>query len=601
MGALRELPIAAPPGVVKTDSKLSIQGRFSDTINMRFVKGRPQKVGGNVLYAPTPTDGVPRSMHAWRDNSFNQNIAVGTYKKLYIYDQSLVQYDVTPYRSQGSLGSNPFSTQAGSAVVTVTHTAHGVSPGDQIYYAGAVTFNSIPFINTTANTPWTVATVVDANTYTFVATGAASSTGSGGGASVTYKYEIPVGTELGSYGLGWGVGQWGIGTWGDPHPSSTIAIEPRIWSLDHFGQLLIAAYNGGGIYQFDPTQLQPWPRATVLDASAPTNCRAMFVTPERFIMALLDNMQVAWPSQGSLTDWTPSTTNTANVRTVTEGTKLVTGRVLSDFVSLVWTDAALYRFQYTGSTFVYASSMIAKDCGAISPNGCVTVGGVAYWMGQDSFWTYNGTVSTMPNVNDIRKYVFDAVRVDYSYQCWALYSPQFNEVWFFYTVEGATNPTLGVIYSIDEQCWAPLYFGRCGGTHFTQGDTRPLMGKAEDFKIYQQESGNDDNGAILPWSMTISPYSMTPGGQQSMLLEYIAPDFFEQVGSVTMTVTTWDRLNDSVPLETATGIATAVDSGIVDYRISGRYVGWTASGSELGSYVRLGLPVAFIRPMGNRK
>lgn len=597
MAELQELPIAPPSGVVKTDSKRVLQGRFSDTINMRFVKGKPQKIGGWRRYFTEQTDGVPRSMHAWRDNSFNQNVAVGTYKKLYIYDPSFAQYDVTPYRDEGTLGTDPITTTAGSNVILVADTAHGVSVGDTVYITGATAVGGI-----TPNMPEgvEVATVPDANSYTYLFTSNASSSATGGGASVAYKYEVPIGVELGAYGLGWGVGGWGLGTWGDPHADSTIYIEPRIWSLDHFGELLLAAYNGGGIYSFDPTQLQPWPRAEILDASAPTNVRAMFVTPERFVMALLDNMQVAWASQGSLTVWTPATGNTANVRTLTEGTKLVTGKVLSDFVSLVWTDAALYRFQYTGSTFVYSSSMIAKDCGAISPNACITVGGVAYWMGQDTFWTYNGTVSPMLNVNDIRKYVFDVIDVNLSYQCCAIYSPVFNEIWFFYSVVGETSPTLGVIYSIEEKCWAPLYFGRCGGTHFTQGDTHPLMGRSEDTAVYQHEFGLDADGAVLPWSMTLAPFAMSRGGAQSMMLEYIVPDFFEQIGDVTFEVTTWDRLNDSSSLETEEGVATAVDSGTIDFRISGRYISLMMSGDSLGSYVRLGEPVAFIKTMGKR-
>jgi hypothetical protein len=334
-----------------------------------------------------------------------------------------------------------------------------------------------------------------------------------------------------------------------PRPS---IIEPRVWSLDHFGKLLLASYNGGSIYQFDPTAIQPWGRATLIDASAPTNCRAMFVTPERFVMALLDGMQVAWASQGSLTVWTPATGNTANVRTLTEGTKLVTGRVLADFVSLVWTDAAVYRFQYNGSAYVYGSSMVAKDCGLISPNGCVTVGGIAYWMGQDNFWTYNGAVTPMPNVEDIRKYVFDALKTDYGYQCCAIYNPKYNEVWFFYTVTGQTNPTLGLIYSINEQCWAPIYWGRCGGTHFTQGDTRPYMGDGTSLLIYQHENTFDADGVILPYSMTLAPYALTKGGKYNMMVEYIVPDFFQQTGDLTMTMTAWDRLNDSTAIETET-------------------------------------------------
>ncbi len=596
MAELQELPIAPPPGVVKTDSKRVIEGRWSDVINMRFVKKLPQKIGGWIKGFVTATVGTPRTLHAWRDNAFNPYVAAGTYKKLYVYDQNGVQNDITPYRSTGTLGVNPLTVTNGSNRVTVTHTAHGLNAGDLIYLSGATAVGGIT--PNVSGIP--VDTVVDSDHYTYLFTSSATSGATGGGAAVVFSYEVPVGVELGVYGLGWGVGPWGLGTWGTARASSAIFIEPRVWSLDHFGKLLLAAYNGGSIYQFDPTAVQPWGRATLVDASAPTNCRAMFVTPERFVMALLDGMQVAWASQGSLTVWTPATGNTANVRTLTEGTKLVTGRVLADFVSLIWTDAALYRFQYNGSAYVYGSSMVAKDCGAISPNGCVTVGGVAYWQGQDNFWTYNGAVTPMANVDDIRKYVFDNLKTDYGYQCNAVYNPKYHEVWFFYTIIGQTNPTLGVVYSITEQCWAPLYWGRCGGTHFTQGDTRPYMGDAITLLIYQHENGFDADGAILPWSMSLAPYALTKGGKYNMMVEYVVPDFFEQIGNLDMTLTAWDRVNDSVAIETEIDTVTATDNGTVDVRISGRYIGMTMSASSLGSYVRFGQPVAFIKTAGDR-
>lgn len=596
MSELQELPIAPPPGVVKTDSGRVIEGRWSDVINMRFVKNLPQKIGGWIKGFVTPTLGTPRTLHAWRDNAFNAYLAAGTYIKLYVYDPNGAQNDITPFRSTGTLGNNPLTTTNGSTSILVNHVAHGLNVGDLIYLSGATAVGGLT--PNVSGVP--VDTIVDSDHYTYLFTSPATSGAVGGGAVIAFSYEIPVGVELGVYGLGWGVGPWGLGTWGTPRASSTIYIEPRVWSLDHFGKLLLASYNGGSIYQFDPTAIQPWGRATLVDPSAPTNCRAMFVTPERFVMALLDGMQVAWASQGSLTAWTPATGNTANVRTLTEGTKLVAGRVLADFVSLVWTDAALYRFQYNGSAYVYGSSMVAKDCGLISPNAGLTVGGVAYWQGQDNFWTYNGAVAPMANVEDIRKYVFDALKTDYGYQCCAVYNPKYNEVWFFYTIDGETNPTLGVVYSIAEQCWAPLYWGRCGGTHFTQGDTRPYMGDAETLLIYQHENGLDADGAILPYSMTLAPYALTKGGKYSMTVEYIVPDFFQQTNNLTITMTAWDRLNDSSPIEMETETVVAIDSGTIDARITGRYVGLVMSASSLGSYVRLGLPVAFIKTAGDR-
>lgn len=593
MSQLTPLPIVPPPGVVLTETERAVEARWINSRNIRFVKLRPQKIGGWIRAYVAPTDGVPRALHAWRDNDSNQYLAAGTYKKLYVYDTNGDQNDITPYRDEGTLGTNPVSVTSGSNRITMTDSGHNLNVGDTIVLAAATATGGV-----TVNGTWLVDTVIDASHYTFLFTSNATSTATGGGSSVTFKYEIPIGVENGAYGYGWGIGGWGLGTWGTARPVSTVFIEPRVWSLDHFGKLLMAAYNGGSIYLFDPTAAKPWGRATVVDASAPDNCRAMFVTPERFVMALLDNMQVAWCSQGDYTIWTPAIGNTANIRTLTEGTKLVSGRVLADFVSLVWTDAALYRFQYTGSTYIYNSSMVAKDCGLIAPGATVTIGGVAYWMGQDTFWKYDGSVQPIANVEDIRSAVFKNLRLDYVYQCTAVYVPKHNEVWFFYTENGHTNPSAGMIYSIENQCWAPLDFGRVSGTHFTQGDTRPYMGLPTGF-IYQHENGWDDNGAILPTSLELSPYAMSEGGVH-MDMEYLVPDFKDQVGDLTLTITTWDRLNDSVPEDTEVETIAATDSGTIDDRVSGRHIGMAIESNSLGSYYRWGKPVAFVKPSGRR-
>jgi hypothetical protein len=595
MAKLIPLPITPPPGVVLTESKRVAEGRYIASQNIRFVKGRPQKLGGNVVITSTPTSGQPRASHAWRDNLQNNYLAVGTYRKLYVYDTGWAQNDITPYRDEGTLGNNPITTTNLSNIVSVADTLHGLNPGDTAELAGATAVGGI-----TVNGTWQVLDVPDVNTWRFVFTSAASSGATGGGAAVTYKYEIPIGTELGAYGFGYGVGPYGTGTYGTARAESTLYIEPRIWSLDHFGELLLASYNGGSIYMFDPTDPQPWGRAEIIssDPGLPTDVRAMFVTPERFIMALCSGMQVKWPSQGTLDDWTPATGNTANIRTLTEGTKLVGGKVLSDFISLVWTDAALYRFQYTGTTYVYNSSMVAKDCGLLSPNGAVTAGGVAYWIGQDTLWMFAGAVVPMPNVEDIRKYVFDQIDINSGYQANACFWPQHNEVAFFITAEGETTPTFGVLFSIENQCWAPLDFGRVSGTHFTQGDTRPYMARSDGL-IYQHENTNDDNGEILPWSLTLAPYAMSEG-LVHMDVEYVIPDFKDQVGDITMTTDTYDYLNDSTLEDTETDTVAAVDSGAIDKRVSGRYIGLILSQNSSGSYFRMGKPVAFIRPSGVR-
>lgn len=583
--------------MVKTESLRAIEGRWSDTVNARFVRGKPQKIGGWIKAFAQATTGIPRSLHAWRDRTFNAFMAVGTYIKLYVYDQNGVKNDITPYRSTGTL-ANALSTTALSTSILVHHVAHGVSVGDLIYISGATAIGGIT--PNVSGVP--VSAIVDADNYRYdFSSPAVSTVANGGGAAIAYRYEVPVGVELGTFGYGWGVGGWGLGTWGTARSSSTISIEPRIWSLDNFGTLLLATYNGGTLYKFDPTQFQPWPRALIAssDPGMPTNMRAMLVTNERFVFALLDGMQVAWPSQGTIDDWTPTLTNTANIRTLTEGSKLVGGKILGEFIAMIWSDAAAYLFQYTGASYIYSSRMVGKNCGLLSPNACVSAGGVSYWMGSDNYWMYDGSVHPMPNVEDIRRWIFSQMNINQGYQCNATFNPKNDEIWFFITITGQNEPTLGLIYSIADQCWAPLYWGRTGGAQYTQGDTSPYFGDVSGF-IYKHETGLDADDASLPYSMTMAPLGLSKGGRFNYNVEYLVNDFFEQVGDVTQTLTAYDRIDKTTTMETSTEVIAPTNSEPIDCRIAGRYISVMISGDGFGCYARLGIPVAFIRRMGDK-
>jgi hypothetical protein len=612
MAPVTPIPLIPPPGVVVTETLRTVEGRWVAPYDKsRFVKGRPQKIGGNVRITSTAMSGTPRATLCWRDFTFNQYAASGTYRKLYAFDPAFILTDITPFRATGTLGNNPFTTTNLSSSVTVNHTAHGVSPGDTVIFAGATTFN-----NVTMNGTFLCATVVDPNNYTITAATTANASGAGGGNAVTYQYEIAIGTELGAYGYGWGVGPWGLGTWGTARTQSTVYTEPRVWSLDKFGVVLLATYNGGTLWSFDPTQTEPWPRAVntfnSVPMNAPTDFRAMFVTPERFVFGLCDKLVVKACSQGDPTTWTPASGNTAFQRTMQNGTKLVGGLALAPFISMIFTDSAAYIFQYTGSQFVYNSSIAGLDCGLISPNAVEAVDGTAYWMGADNFYFYGGQVAPMPNVEDIRKYVFDSIPNTLFYQCTSIYVPKFHEIWWFYPTTGSTNPTNYVIYHINDQCWsigtanfyssAGVTAGRASGSHFTQGDTSPLMAGTDGY-LYNHDPVGDafnDNGKPLTWTLTISPLAKSEG-LQNLDVEGILWDFFNQSGNISATVNTYDRLTDTAPMDSETEIVPASQAGLTDYRLGGRYLGFTLTSSDLGNYFRYGKPVAFVRPSARRR
>lgn len=82
-----------------------------------------------------------------------------------------------------TLGNNPITTTNGSATVTISHTAHGAATTDTVTFSGASAVGGI-----TISGEYRIASVVDANTYTITHTSAATSSATGGGASVSATY-----------------------------------------------------------------------------------------------------------------------------------------------------------------------------------------------------------------------------------------------------------------------------------------------------------------------------------------------------------------------------------------------------------------------------
>jgi hypothetical protein len=583
------IPLSPPPGIVKTESDRVVEGRWTDTQWMRFVSGRPQKMGGWVRQTTAVASGTIRQMHAWRDLASAEYMAAGTYRKLYVYERDFTQHDITPLDASGTL-TNPFTTVAGQSLVTVAHVGHGRNPGDTVIYSGASAVGGL-----TLNGPRTVVTVPGAGIYVIDAGAPASSSITGGG-TVGYQYEVSIGVERGVYGLGYGAGPYGIGTYGTERSSSTIFIEPRIWSFDHFGKILLSAFNGGSIYDWNPNAVPAWGRATKVP-DAPTDVRHMFMTEERFVFALCEGMRVDWCSQGNYTIWTPAIDNTANTRTLGVGTKLVAGCSLGKALSCVWTDFALYIFQYTKTSSIFSSRVAGRNCGLVSPSCAVVAQGIAYWMGHSNFYLFNGSVQTIPNVQDIRDYVFDNLSAENAYLAWSEYLEKFNEVVWYYIAAGDTQPSYYVLLNLNDWSWAAGRLVRTAGAAFSHGDVRPYWA-GEDGHIYLHEEGVDADGTAIRASIALGPSSLE-GGRQLFNIDGIVADFHDQSGNIEATFSGWDRLRKAT-IDTET-VTIGEDDDLIDLRLEGRYISLELVTNEIGGYFRWGKPDIMVSSNGTRR
>jgi hypothetical protein len=77
-------------------------------------------------------------------------------------------------------------------------------------------------------------------------------TGVTAGGTITTNPYVNIGPLFATLGYGWGAGTWNLSTWGTSRTVSNTTIEAGNWSLDNFGELLIATIKNGKTFSWDP-------------------------------------------------------------------------------------------------------------------------------------------------------------------------------------------------------------------------------------------------------------------------------------------------------------------------------------------------------------
>lgn len=397
------------------------------------------------------------------------------------------------------LGTDPFATTNGSPTVTVTATAHGGSSGDYVTFSGASTVAGLDLNNEY------VMTVVDANSFTIVASATANASTSGGGSSVRASYQITIGPGFQVPQVGWGAGNWNQGTWGGVGTFVGDAI--RLWSANNFGEDLVFGPRGGGVYYWDATNglsargvnIETLPGA--LDTPVIQNL--VFVSDiYRFVFcfgtndigsSVQDPMLIRWADQESVTDWLPTASNQAGSLRLSHGSKIMAVAQTRQEI-LVWTDTALYSVQYLGAPLVWGAQLLADNISIVGPNAASVAAGVAYWMGVDKFYKYDGRVQTLNC--DLRKYIYQDINTTQYLQYFSGTNEGFNEVWWFYCSSGTTNIDRYVVYNYMENIW---YYGTMARTAWFDAGLRDYPQAATySNNLVNHEFGNDDNVSGIP-------------------------------------------------------------------------------------------------------
>jgi len=287
--------------------------------------------------------------------------------------------------------------------------------------------------------------------------------------------------------------------WGAAVNAGTIVLEPGLWSLSNWGDVLVATVANGKTFTWDSsiagrfttrastTTLSPgsssvdnseyWTASGTLTAANtlggqaneavgnPTASRATLISPTtRHLIHLgtettigdpstQDDMFIRFSNAEQLNQYTPLATNAAGTQRLQDGTKIV-GALIAKENILIWTNNALYTMKFVGAPFTFGFEQVGTNCGLIGKNAAVEIDGVAYWMSNNGLFAFDGTVNSLPC--SVEDYVYDDVDTTKGQQICAGLNNLYTEVTWWYPSQGSDFNNRSVTYNYGEAKQPPL-------------------------------------------------------------------------------------------------------------------------------------------------
>jgi len=526
--------------------------------------------------------GTCRSQWTSRLEGSNQGVYnfFGTQGRLYVAIGGKL-YNITPLQTASvALGSNPLATVNTTAVITVTQTAHGYVTGDRVKLSGAATTNGIP--NTEINAEHII-TRIDDNSYTITVSTDATSTASGGGASVIVFGQIAAGNENQDDGRGWGYGIWGYGIWGAPLVSATAQSYPRIWSFDNFGNEIVMcpgdylAGDGQKVYIWDgDTSIAP----TVL-ANAPTNCNWVSVINNSVVALCEDKIRIS--ELGDATVWTGATTTTIDVQ---RASRLISSHSVGEKAAIVFSPEPYY-LSFSGGEWDLVE--LGAQYPIMSPlSACPLNDGLIWYSDNGRLCYFNGSSVDIIVNRQNGEFLRRQVSAGAQWTAFMMSDPKHRQVWFFYPSTGNTSPNKYMIFNPDTESFTLGALSRSSASRPNKLDQQFYMTGGDD--IY---SHFNNTTASFAWSAS-SAFFYVDGSRRYRVTDlegdiYQGDDF---------TIAVNGKSYPQSPTQTFAGRVMSAVRGVTSIRAAGALLQVAVNGT--GDMTLRGLKIN-VTPLGKRR
>jgi len=425
--------------------------------------------------------------------------------------------------------------------------------------------------------------------------------------------------------------------WGEESNTAGVILAPGSWSLDNYGQILVATVKNGKTFTWDPSAIARLTVRAAVVANAPTASICSVVSDRDRHLFLMgtettigdpttqDPMFIRFSNQEDINTWNPTVTNTAGTFRLDTGNEIIGAIQGKDYI-FVLTDQAAYTIQFVGPPFTFSVRQVGTNCGCIGQHAMIFAQGAVFWMGfGGGFFAFDGTVKQLPSL--VEDFVFTdvgdnlGINYDASQITYAYHNSLYNEVGWFYAKSGSTQLDRNVVYNFVENTWAVGSLTRTtyqdsvtfdlpyATQYITNGTpTFPTINGVSNLygstKYWAQETGVnevDANGVQTPIAAYIksgdydlSEQGLTGDGQLIMRVKRFIPDFKSLEGNakITLFFRDYPADADSTPSSTPpliTGPFTITSSTTkVDTRVRGRQVSLKIENDAVGETWRYG-------------
>ena len=435
--------------------------------------------------------------------------------------------------------------------------------------------------------------------------------------------------------------------WGEA-ASGDLVIDPGLWSIDNFGDKIIALIHNAQVFEWDSNAANAVTvRATII-SGAPTASRDMLVsTPDRHLVffgtettigdsTTQDEMFIRFSDQEDINTYAPTAINTAGTQRLADGSKIV-GAVRGRDAIYVWTDTSLFTMRFIGQPFTFGFAQVGTNCGLIGQNAALEVDGAAYWFSENGFFKYSGNLETM--ICLVEDFVFNDLNTTANQLINVGLNNLFGEITWFYCSSGSTVINKCVTYNyLDSSPQRPVWttgtlsrgtwkdssvFGLPHATEFNASDNTSfdVVGNTDGSSVYyEHEKGTDQvkGGTTTAIAANIqsgdfditqqrSALGQASGiatfrgdGEHIMKIRRFVPDFLSQTGNTQITLNLRNYSNDSKSSSPLGPFTITSSTSKVDTRARARAVSLKIANTGTSQSWKLGTFKLDTQPDGRR-